>query len=202
MKKIIILAITVAIALCFSSCIKIETRYVNTTKEPGTNVNTELNTTEFESQFAEELEQIVEINVPASMFDENNPPSDKLSEEQIYQGLKSAKINDDGSVTYTMSKDDSIMSTIVARRVADDSIKNLTNSYSFVKAVDYEVDYSCIRLRVDEQNYNKDEIIESIEEMAYSVNMYHIFANEEVSCTVEIYDNSGENLIESLTYPQ
>ncbi|MDE6863469.1 MAG: hypothetical protein K2J41_03700, partial [Eubacterium sp.] len=94
MKKILAIGIMSAMILTFTACSSQE-------PEPLNNDTTISTTEPTKSDIVDEKLLTVDINVPASMFDEENPATDELTQEQIDNGFKSAKLNEDGSVTYT-----------------------------------------------------------------------------------------------------
>lgn len=194
MKKIIVLLLTVAILLCFASCSSGET----TEKEETSATSATTTTTEI----VDENLLTVEITVPASMFDEDNQPSNELSEEQKEQGFKSVQINEDGSVTYTMSKAAFKDYKENLKVSVEDNFNNLGSEYSFIQKVDYDSNFSVVKLYVDEATYSQGFNFMCVMAVGYSANMYQAYTNEEISCTVEVYNNANGELIESATYPQ
>lgn len=194
MKKIIVLLLTVAILLCFASCSSGET----TEKEETSATSATTATTEI----VDENLLTVEITVPASMFDEDNQPSNELSEEQKEQGFKSAQVNEDGSVTYTMSKAAFKDYKENLKVSVEDNFNNLGSEYSFIQKVDYDSNFSVVKLYVDEATYSQGFNFMCVMAVGYSANMYQAYTNEEISCTVEVYNNANGELIESATYPQ
>lgn len=193
MKKIIVLLLTVAILLCFASCSSGET-----TEKEKTSTNSATTTTEI----VDENLLTVEITVPASMFDEDNQQSNELSEEQKEQGFKSAQVNEDGSVTYTMSKAAFKDYKENLKATVEDTFNNLGSEYSFIQKVDYDNNFSVVKLYVDEATYSQGFNFMCVMAVGYSANMYQAYTNEEISCTVEVYNNANGELIESATYPQ
>lgn len=194
MKKIIVLLLTFAILLCFASCSSGET----TEKEETSATSATTTTTEI----VDENLLTVEITVPASMFDEDNQPSNELSEEQKEQGFKSAQVNEDGSVTYTMSKAAFKDYKENLKATVEDTFNNLGSEYSFIQKVDYDSNFSVVKLYVDEATYSQGFNFMCVMAVGYSANMYQAYTNEEISCTVEVYNNADGELIESATYPQ
>lgn len=194
MKKFIVLLLSVIMLLCFASC---------SSSEPNTKENS---TSSSEATTANEIVDenllTVEITIPASMFDEDNQPSNELSEEQKEQGFKSAKVNEDGSVTYTMSKAAFKEYKENLKASVEDTFNNLGSEYSFIQKVDYDSNFSVVKLYVDEATYSQGFNFMSVMAVGYSANMYQAYTNEEISCTVEVYNNANGELIESANYPQ
>lgn len=194
MKKFIVLLLSVIMLLCFASC---------SSGEPNTKENS---TSSSEATTANEIVDenllTVEITIPASMFDEDNQPSNELSEEQKEQGFKSAKVNEDGSVTYTMSKAAFKEYKENLKASVEDTFNNLGSEYSFIQKVDYDSNFSVVKLYVDEATYSQGFNFMSVMAVGYSANMYQAYTNEEISCTVEVYNNANGELIESANYPQ
>ncbi len=193
MKKIIVLLLTVAILLCFASCSSSETSAKDENSTTSATATTEI---------VDEKLLTVEITVPASMFDEDNQPSNELSEEQKEQGFKSAHVNEDGSVTYTMSKAAFKDYKENLKATVEDTFNNLGSEYSFIQKVDYDSNFSVVKLYVDEATYSQGFNFMCVMAVGYSANMYQAYTNEEISCTVEVYNNANGELIESATYPQ
>lgn len=193
MKKIIVLLLSVAILLCFASCSSSETSAKEENSTTSATATTEI---------VDEKLLTVEITVPASMFDEDNQPSNELSEEQKEQGFKSAQVNEDGSVTYTMSKAAFKDYKENLKATVEDTFNNLGSEYSFIQKVDYDSNFSVVKLYVDESTYSQGFNFMCVMAVGYSANMYQAYTNEEISCTVEVYNNANGELIESATYPQ
>lgn len=193
MRKIIVLLLVIAMSICFASC---------SSGEPSANENTSATSSTTTTEIVDENLLTVEITVPASMFDEDNQPSNELSEEQKEQGFKSVKINEDGSVTYTMSKASFKDYKEKLKASTEDTFNNLGSEYSFIQKVDYDSNFSVVKLYVDEASYSQGLNFMCIMAVGYSANMYQAYTNEEVKCTVEVYNNANSELIESATYPQ
>lgn len=193
MKKIIALLMVIAISICFASCSSGETSANEDVSATSNTASTEI---------VDENLLTVEITVPASMFDEENQPSNELTEEQKEQGFKSVNINEDGSVTYTMSKAAFKDYKENLKASTEDTFNNLGSEYSFIQKVEYDDNFSVVKLYVDEASYSQGFNFMCIMAIGYSANLYQAYTNEEVNCTVEVYNNADGELIESGTYPQ
>ena len=97
----------------------------------------------------------VDVTLPASFFEDST--EEEIIAEAKEQGIKEAVVNEDGSVTYTMSKskheemmkemEDSVVSTI-------DEIVN-SGDYTSIKEISYNKDFTEFDVKVNRQQYEE-----------------------------------------------
>mgnify|MGYP002769102953 CR=1 FL=1 len=141
----------------------------------------------------------VEMTVPASFFDEGTTQED-LDEACSEKGWKAATLNEDGSVTYVMSKaqHNQLMSELAAQ--IDDSMKEMENSedYPSIVKVDANKNYTEFKVYL-----NTDEVglMESFTVLAFYMygGMYNAFDGTDIDDIAVCFINNetGETIEEA-----
>lgn len=143
----------------------------------------------------------VDITVPASMFTEENPASAELTQEQKDKGFKSAVINEDGSVTYTMSKKAFKAYKSELLQSTQEQLNALPNDYTSIKTVEANDDLSQITLKVNKQEYENSMDYFCIYQAGVLCNICQAYTGETIQTVIDVVDqNSGETL-NTATYP-
>lgn len=192
MKRLLSVLLTLIIAGSFVAC---------SSQNSNDTGNTE--TSETTTQMVDESLINVEFTAPASFFSDDNPATDELTQEQKDKGIKSAKINDDGSVTYTMSKKDFKTFKEETKKSIEDSLSNIPSDYTCVKSVDYNDDFSKITLNVNRSEYSDGMNFFAVYSAGLYDQMYQAYTGtpqDKLSVTVTVVDENG-NEIETGTYP-
>lgn len=163
MKKVlaVLLAVSllVALAACSNSKPEEETTAAETTTA-ATDVTLEDVSESRESLFDTEpvtnVDGDVVITCPSSFYDEYNPPSEELTEEQLAQGFKKAIINEDGTLSYII--DASQFETLKNKNIEDTRAAFLeySKAHDYIKQVAASEDFSVINLQVDPDGFNTD----------------------------------------------
>ncbi len=192
MKKVLLFVLAAIMILSFSACSSKETSQNNTPEESSTESTTPV---------VDENLLTVDINIPATWFDEDNPATDELTQEQKDNGFKSAKLNDDGSVTYTIGKSDFKKYKEQLQASTADSLNNISADYPCVKSIEFADDFSEITLKVNRAEYEDGLNSFVIPVAGFSANMYQTYTNEPVKSDVKVVDIDTNETIESGTYP-
>lgn len=194
MKKLLAIGIMSAMILTFTACSSQESEPVNN--------NTTVSTTEpTKSDIVDEKLLTVDINVPASMFDEENPATDELTQEQIDNGFKSAKLNEDGSVTYTMSKSAFNDYKKEIKEQTENSLNTLNSEYPCIDSVEFNDNFSEIKINVNKDEYENGMNFFCITVAGFSANIYQAYTNETVVSNISVIDKDTGEVIDSATYP-
>lgn len=103
----------------------------------------------------------VDVTIPKSFFEDLGeggvPTQAELDAEAKEAGYKSAKLNSDGSVTYTMSKKvhEEVLNEM--KSAIDESIKESLDEYPGVfKSITYDKDVKNFTLEVDRQKFDSE----------------------------------------------
>lgn len=144
----------------------------------------------------------VEITLPASMFEGTN--QEDIESKAKEGGISEVKFNDDGSVTYRMSK-------AVHKKMMDEirtelvkSLDEIANGEDFpsIKEIKGNDDFSKITLSVDKAAYENSLDAFAILQCAMSGMMYQTFLGVEPSLTVEVADEATGEVITIESYPK
>ena len=191
MKKVLSILIAVVIVLTFAACSA--QKQNNTTENKSTEPS--------KSGVVDENLLTVDITVPASMFDEENPASAELSEEQKKQGFKTAKVNDDGSVTYTMSKSSFKKFKESTKQETADTLNSLNADYPCVTSTEFNDDFSEIKIYVNKSDYENGMNFLMLLQAGMAANIYQSYTNETVLSNVSVIDKDTNETLNSATYP-
>ncbi|WP_040716756.1 hypothetical protein [Paenibacillus daejeonensis] len=146
----------------------------------------------------------VQITLPAGMFEGQD--IDQVIAEAKQEGVKEAVKNDDGSVTYTMSKaNHDEMLKELGNGIADYADELLSDgSFPSVKDVSYSKDYSEFTLTVDKAAYESsmDGFVTmgmGIQGMMYQ--MMQGISTEDQKVTIHVKDEASGEVFQSVVYP-
>ena len=143
----------------------------------------------------------VDITLPSALIDD---VSDFNEEEYIAEneGIKAAKINEDGSVTLTMTKKkhEEIVSEMKEEVIT--SLSELTESEDtpYIKEVEYSKNFKEVKLSVDREAY-EDAFDLTPLLVGILVGTYQVYAGEEFYTEVIIEDVATGVEINSIVYP-
>lgn len=145
-------------------------------------------------------EEDVTITLPATFF-ENVPDFDPEAYAQE-QGFVKAEVNDDGSVTVTMTKDHqnellSEMKTELQKTV-DDIIGG--DSTPYISKITYNDDFTQVVMEVDREAYEAAFDMSPLA-LGFAAMMYQRFSGQELHCEVVVKDAATGEAIKSVVYP-
>lgn len=133
---------------------------------------------------------IIEFTVGASFFDEGIT-QEELDESSTANGIISATLNDDGSVTYTMTKDAHKEFMAELAQTIKDGLEELANSedYATISKVEAEAPFVEFRVYLDA---NEVGLMESFTVLAFYMygGMYNAFNGTEVDDISVYFINS------------
>lgn len=146
----------------------------------------------------------VSVTFPAEMFEDTDFETIKKQAEE--QGIKSVTKNDDGSITYKMSKadhkkmmDDMKTSTAETLKgyVTDTDLESITD-------VSFNDDFSQIKISVDKEKYENSMDSFAALGAGFQGMFYQLFDGRkeaDVSVKIDFVDNKTGEVLDSTTYP-
>lgn len=144
----------------------------------------------------------VDITLPASLFageDMTKFDADAYASEQ---GFKSAKVNEDGSVTVTMTK---AKHKELLKEMADSldaTFKEFVNGENtpYIKDITHNENFTAVTMKVDKEAYENAFDFTPLA-IGMSVAMYQAFTETEYHVEISIVDAATGASINSITYP-
>lgn len=197
-KKIISLILAILVVLSFAGCAQ-----SGADSTTGNN-NDNGSTTESTSAKIETDEKLltVEIKLPASMFEGEDMTKFDADAYANEQGFKSAKVNEDGSVTITMTKAKHRELLEEMANTLDTNFKDFVNGEStpYIKDITHNDDFTAVTMKVDKAAYENAFDFTPLA-IAMSVAMYQAFTETEYHVEISIVDAATGTEINSITYP-
>ncbi|MDG5471372.1 DUF4352 domain-containing protein [Jeotgalibacillus sp. ET6] len=146
----------------------------------------------------------VELTIPASMFEGED--IDQVIAEAKEDGVKEATKNDDGSVTYKMSKSahkEMMQEFAVSMK---ESLDEMVTSEDFVsiKAVDHNKSFDKFTLTVDQEAYENSFDGFGIFALGMSGMFYQVYDGkdmESAKVTISLVDEATQEEFDTLVYP-
>ncbi|WP_128660053.1 hypothetical protein [Paenibacillus sp. 598K] len=152
----------------------------------------------------EEKDGDIVLRLPAGMFEGQD--LDQVIEQAKAEGVKDAVKNDDGSLTYTMSKKHhKEMLTEMGQGIADYTKELVAEgTFASVKAVDFAKDFSEFTLTVDQEAYQGS--MDAFAAMGLGIQgmMYKMMQGlpeAEQKVTVHLKDENSGDVFDSIVYP-
>lgn len=203
MKKLFVLPLVILLGIVLVACSQDQEKDSSKKKESAENASEE--TSQDESFKVDKGLLNVDVTIPASFFEGQD--IDSAIAEAKKEGIKEAVKNDDGSVTYKMTKskhkemikelETGILETV-------EEIKTSTDNPTSIKDVTYNKSFSEFTLMV-----NKEEFENSFDAMAsfglaITGMYYQLFSGvdpEKFKVTVIFKDESNGEVINTIVYP-
>jgi len=143
----------------------------------------------------------VDITLPASLMGDTSTfkETEYLAKNE---GMKSAKLNDDGSITVTMTKKKHKEVMDEMKVSIDESFGDLIEAIEtpYIKGIDYTDNYKEVTISVDKVAYENAFDMTSLI-VGLSTSMYQTFLGEEIGTIIIFKDIATGEQIESVTYP-
>lgn len=144
----------------------------------------------------------VDITLPASLFDGED--TTKFNDEAYAkeQGFISTKLNEDGSVTVTMTK-------AKHKELLKDLASSLEKDFAefvngedtpYIKEISHNDNFTAVTMKVDKAAYENAFDLTPLS-IAISVAMYQAFTETEYYVKISIVDVATGTTIDSITYP-
>ncbi len=197
MKKFIALILALCMLLTLVACTPAE-------NADATNGSTESGT-EATSGGIDTDENLltVDITLPASMFAEEDMTSFDAESYATEQGFIKAVLNDDGSVTVTMTKGkhNELLSEMAAS--VEESFGELVGAEGtpYIKGITHNDDFSAVTVKVDRAGYENAIFEMTPLIVGMSAMIYQAFLDMEPVCVITIADAETGDTLNSVTYP-
>jgi len=153
----------------------------------------------------QENKDSVIVTLPSTFFNENTAL--ELTEEMKAQGYKSIAKNDDGSVTYDITKEGyeklkaDMKNSVIS--YLNDEVKS-GEKFTSIKDVSYDDDFNTVTLKVDKKEFESSKDVMASRAIYMMVAGYKIFSGQSVDeAKVEIVymDNKTNKEIARTVYP-
>lgn len=202
MKKLLILPLTLLLGFLLVACS--QDKESDSGKKTDNAEKTAEETSKDESLKVDKGLLNVEVTIPASFYEGQD--IDKAITEAKKEGIKEAIKNDDGSVTYKMSKsvhnkmmkelEKSVLETVEEIKTSDD--------FTSIKDVTYNKSFSEFTLTVNKEEFESSFDAMSSMGLAIVGMYYQLFGGtdpEKFKVTVIFKDESNGEVINKVVYP-
>lgn len=172
-------------------------------KPTASTVKPSSNTNLVEDDWVDNNLLTVDITFPASFYtDSQTKPSNELTEKEKANGYTAVKVNDNGSVTYTIKK--SAYNKIVAE-TKESTIQTLneivtSGNYPSVKKIGYNNSLSKISVYVDKNAYNQNMDSFAMLNIQIAVAFYQVISQDKNPLEISVIDISTNETFD--TYPK
>lgn len=195
-KKITSIILSLLLILSFAGCAQSD---ADSTAGNDTGSATETTAAKIET---DEKLLSVDITLPASMFEGQDMSSFDADAYADEQGFSSAKVNEDGSITVTMSK-------AKHKELLDEMATSLDTTFAefvngedtaYIKEITHNDDFTTVTMKVDKAAYENAFDFTPLA-IGMSVAMYQAFTETEYHVEISIVDAATGETINSITYP-
>ena len=199
MKKILALIISLSLLFSFTAC-------GNSNKNSN---NAKGNSSSSESDKKEDSKKVsvdeglldVTITLPASMFENESNFDPKAYNEE--QGFKETILNEDGSVSITMTKKkhDELMKEM--KKGIDETFSELIESeYTpYIKKITSDKNFSTVTVEVDKTGYESAMLEMTPFLVGLSAMSYQQYNGTDLHCEIIIKDASTGDNLKTIVYP-
>jgi hypothetical protein len=191
MKKILALLITLTMVLSLCAC-----------SNSGTSNQEGADTTRSEEESggpaADKEELNVTITLPASMYEgETEFDAEAYSKEQ---GFKETKVNEDGSISITMSKSRHVELMSKMKTDIDQSFAALVKEMPYIESITPEEGFSNIVIEVEKEGYEAAFMDMTIL-AGLSAMLYQQYEGSQPNCEIVIKDAFNGDILNTVIYP-
>lgn len=144
----------------------------------------------------------IELTIPADLLGGNI--SEELTEEDRADGYKSARINDDGSITYVISRNGYNQLVKNYKEETIESLSKLPDEYESISEIKINDDLTEISLIVDRKGYENGYDDFAITVIFFSIAYYKAFLgipDEDIDLVVNIQDVDTMEIFDTCIYP-
>ena len=144
----------------------------------------------------------VEITLPASMFEGEDMTTFDAKAYANENGFTSAKLNDDGSVTITMTKAKHNALLDEMKKSIEDAFAEFVNGEStpYIKEITHNDDFTTVTMKVDKAAYETAFDFTPLA-IALSVSVYQSFIETEYHVDVVVVDVATGETVKTISYP-
>ncbi|GAB6087483.1 hypothetical protein [Alkaliphilus crotonatoxidans] len=146
--------------------------------------------------------QMVDITVPTDLIGDLND-FDEAAYINEHEGVEGAKINEDGTLTLTMTKAKHMELVEEMKQQLLDTLSDLKNSETtnYIKDIEYTEDFKEIKIIVEKAAYEGTfDLTPFI--VGISVGMFQVYTGEEYNTTITVQDEATEEVLYSAKYPE
>jgi len=193
MKKSLCIVLSLAMVLVFTSCgAKTETTAKSSEESPSPS-----------TVVVDENLITVDITLPASFFEDKDMSNFNADTYAQEQGFKKAVLNEDGSVTVTMTKADHKKMLKELTDNCDTSFAEIVESEStpYIKSIEHSDNFDSITVEVDRAAYEAAAFELTPFTLGLSGMMYQLFSGDEQHVEVNMKDVDTGDVIKTIVYP-
>lgn len=151
----------------------------------------------------------VEITLPASFLELEGDEEiniDEMKEEAKENGIKDVELNNDGSITYTMSKSKHRELLDEMQEGIEENIDEVVNSEDFPSIKDIKVNkkYDAYEITVDKENYENSFDGFGVLGVAFSSMYYQLFEGvnpTDYEVIIDMIDEETGEVFDTIVYP-
>lgn len=204
MKRIIALALVFMMLMLMAACGNSSSASDNSALQSNTQ-DEKVSSGNENSVTVDENLLTIDITLPASFFEDEDMSTfdpDSYAEEQ---GFKKAALNENGSVTVTMTKakHKELMSEM--NKSAEDSYAALIQAEDtpYITDIKHSDSYDTVDIIVDSQGYEDAGLAAAFIPLTvyFPAAFYQMFAGDEQYCEISIVDAETGDTLESVVYP-
>ena len=146
----------------------------------------------------------VEVTMPAVFFEDTDMES--LKEDAKVEGIKEVIVNEDGSVTYKMSKSQHKKMMKEMEETLIESIKEIESNeeYPSIKTVEYNKAFTEYTIVVNQEEYENSMDGFAIFGLAFQSMFYQLFngvSEDDYKATFQLKDENTSNVFDTIVYP-
>lgn len=168
-----------------------------------TSVDTEKSAVEQDNGSSTKNDEMVEITMPADLF--ANQSEEEIRANASQEGVDDVKFNDDGTVTYVMTKEshEKVVSDMEASVQEIMEELKASEEYPSIKNVTQRDDYQQFDLTVDQAAYEEGYDSMALFGLALAVPLYHMFKGEgqDTKITFNLIDEATNETFDTMVYP-
>lgn len=195
-KKFFAILLALALTLSFAACAQ-KPNNAATGNDNGSTTESEPDKIE-----ADEKLLTVDITLPASMFEDQDMAAFDADAYTKEQGFLSTKVNEDGSVSVTMTKSKHNELLTEMATSLDSTFAEFVNAEdtAYIKEITHNDDFTAVTMKVDKAAYeNALDFTPFV--IGVSVAMYQAFVETEYHVDITIVDAASGDTIKTISYP-
>lgn len=200
MKKILALIISSSLLFSFTGCGN-SNKNSDSAKATSSNSASEKKESSKDVSVDEGLLDVT-ITLPASMFENETNFDPKAYNEE--QGFKETIVNEDGSISITMSKKkhNELMSDM--KKSIDETFSEIIESEEtpYIKKITSDKDFSTVTVEVDKAGYESAMLEMTPFLVGLSAMAYQQYNGTEIHCEILIKDVSTGDTLKTVVYPE
>lgn len=195
-KKLTSIILSLLLILSFTGCAQ---SGANSTAGNNNGATTESTAAKIDT---DEKLLTVDITLPASMFEGQDMSAFDADAYADEQGFLSAKVNEDGSITVTMTKAKHTEMLDEMATSLDTTFAEFVNGEdtAYIKEITHNDDFTTVTMKVDKAAYENAFDFTPLA-IGMSVAMYQAFTETEYHVEISIVDAATGETINSITYP-